>query len=66
MCAPSWVMCLASFDVRRIGSARCATYPKQEQRADVANSALERGLSELSAIQEADAVVRHTSEREDQ
>ena len=38
----------------------------QEQWADVANSALERGLSELSAIQEADAVVRHTSEREDQ
>ena len=42
------------------------TPKKQEQWADVANSALERGLSELSAIQEADAVVRHTSEREDQ
>ena len=32
----------------------------------MANSALERGLSEQSAIEEADAVVRHTSEREDQ
>ena len=42
------------------------TPKKQEQWADVANSALERGLSELSAIQEADAVVRHTSERKDQ
>jgi hypothetical protein len=42
------------------------TPKKQEQWADVANSALERGLSEQSAIEEADAVVRHTSEWEDQ
>ena len=48
------------------GHTKLANTPKkQEQWADVANSALERGLSEQSAIEEADAVVRHTSERED-
>ena len=42
------------------------TRKKQRQWADVANSALERGLSEESTIREADAVVRRTSEREDE
>ncbi len=42
------------------------TPKKQEQWADVANSALDRGLSERSAIEEADAVVRRTTEREEE
>jgi hypothetical protein len=45
---------------------RAADTPRrQRQWAEMANSALERGLSEESAIREADAVVRRSADPED-